>query len=185
MRPLFTVHAGEFLVGSEVERRLPGAHVWLPSKDTGIDLLVTNSRNTRSVSLQVKYSRDYAMFHKGLLACGWWTLDRGKLRVSPADLWVLVLLPFRPGEGLDRTDVQYVIMSPKILAERMGSIHGRARAVQSYLWVTQEKRCWEVRGVTRKAVAGMVEGRSADRRREFTRYLNAWELLARRLFPLA
>ena len=181
MRPLFTVHAGEFLVGSYVERRLPGAHVWLPSKDTGIDLLVTNARNTRSISLQVKYSRDYSMFHRGFLACGWWTFDRAKLRASPADLWVLVLLPFRPGEGMDRKDIQYVIIPPRELANRMGRIFGREKTFQSYLSVTQKQRCWEVRGVRAEGVAEMVEGRYADRRREFTRYLNAWKLVARRL----
>jgi hypothetical protein len=188
MRPLFTVHAGEFLVGSEVERRWRGAHVWLPSKDTGLDLLVTNARNTRSISLQVKYSRDYAMFHRGFLACGWWTFDRAKLRASPADLWVLVLLPFRPGEGVDRTDIQYVIIPPKELASRLGRIHGRVKSFQSYLWVTKQKRqkrCWDVRGLSKKAVSDLADDRSTARRREFTHYLNRWELLARRLFPPA
>jgi len=54
MKTLFTVHAGEFLVDSEIEQQIPGARIWLPSKDTGIDLLVTDSRNTQAVALQVK-----------------------------------------------------------------------------------------------------------------------------------
>jgi hypothetical protein len=33
MKTLFTVHAGEFLVGSEIEKRITGANVWIPSKD--------------------------------------------------------------------------------------------------------------------------------------------------------
>ncbi len=185
MRSLFTVHAGEFLVGSAVERRLPGARVWLPSKDTGIDLLVTNARNTRSISLQVKYSRDYSPFQPRFLACGWWTFDWAKLRASPANLWVLVLLPFRPGEAVDRAAIQYVIIPPKELAGRLGRIHDRTKPVQSYLWVTQQKRCWDTRGVRSKAKEEMADNRYVDRRREFTRYLNAWELLARRLLPLA
>lgn len=40
MKTLFTVHAGEFLVGSEIEKRITGANVWVPSKDKGIDLLI-------------------------------------------------------------------------------------------------------------------------------------------------
>ena len=40
MRPLFSVHAGEFLVGNEIERRFPEVTLWLPAKDTGVDLLV-------------------------------------------------------------------------------------------------------------------------------------------------
>jgi hypothetical protein len=39
MRPLFTVHAGEFVVGNEIESRFPEATLWLPAKDTGVDLL--------------------------------------------------------------------------------------------------------------------------------------------------
>jgi hypothetical protein len=38
MRPLSSVHAGEVLVGNEVERRLPHAILWLPAKDTGVVL---------------------------------------------------------------------------------------------------------------------------------------------------
>lgn len=71
MRTLFTIHAGEFLVGSGIEEQVQDACVWLPSSDTGIDLVVTNSRNTRSVTLQFKYSRDFVVrmepiFQEGL-----------------------------------------------------------------------------------------------------------------------
>jgi len=181
MRPLFTVHAGEYLVGTEVQRRLRGAHVWLPAKDTGVDMLVTNAKTTRVVSLQVKYSRDYSMIYPRFLACGWWTFDEAKLRTSPADFWVLVLLPFRPGESVDRTAIQYVIIPPKELGHRLGRIHGRAKIFQSYLFVTQQKRCWETRGVRRTTMDEMTGNCYTDRRREFTRYLNAWSVLARRL----
>jgi hypothetical protein len=75
MRSLFTVHAGEFLVGSEIESHIRHAAVWVPSKDTGIDLLVTSRRTYQPVSLQVKFSRDYAMNEPGFVAFGWWTLD--------------------------------------------------------------------------------------------------------------
>ena len=82
MRPLFTVHAGEFLVGAEIERRIRNAAVWVPSKDTGIDLLITRSRTDRPVSLQVKYSRDYSISEPGFVAFGWWTLDTEVVRKS-------------------------------------------------------------------------------------------------------
>lgn len=101
MRPLFTVHAGEFLVGEYIERSFRNTNVWLPSKDSGIDLLVTNKKNQAPVSLQVKYSRDFlvtnlsAKFQEPLRACGWWTFDPKKLRTSPADYWVLLIIWFR------------------------------------------------------------------------------------------
>ncbi len=59
MKPLFTIHAGELLVDHEIERKFRRVNVWIPTKDTGVDLLVSNNDNTTTVSLQVKFSRDY------------------------------------------------------------------------------------------------------------------------------
>ena len=39
MKPLFTVHAGEYLVGAYIEHFHPRWSVWVPSKDTGIVFL--------------------------------------------------------------------------------------------------------------------------------------------------
>jgi len=58
MQQMFTIHAGEYLIGSYIEENFKNYNVWVPSKDTGIDLLVTNSKNNKAVSLQVKYSKD-------------------------------------------------------------------------------------------------------------------------------
>ncbi len=54
MRPLFTIHAGEFVVGDHIERKFRRVNLWVPSRDTGTDLLVTDSKNEKTVSLQVK-----------------------------------------------------------------------------------------------------------------------------------
>src|SRR5262249_40876588 len=77
MRPLFTVHAGEYLVGAHIEQSHPKWRVWMPTKDTGIDLLVTDVRNRRAVSLQVKFSKDFNPTNRTILlqnklrASGW------------------------------------------------------------------------------------------------------------------
>src|SRR5712691_6037168 len=125
MKTLFTIHAGEFLVGSEIEQRIPTARIWLPSKDTGIDLLLTNSSNTRAVALQVKYSRDFVprmdlALTQGLRASGWWTYSRRKLRASKADLWVFALPSFV------HTETHYILIRPAELARRLSSIYGKA-----------------------------------------------------------
>lgn len=102
MQPLFTIHAGEYLVGSHIEQHLRDpngdkVNVWVPSKDTGIDLLVTDKTNKKTTSLQVKFSKDFLLTHgrpeyrDKLLSCGWWTLNREKIRESSADYWVFVL----------------------------------------------------------------------------------------------
>src|SRR3972149_7324251 len=99
MKPLFTVHAGEFLAGEYIERKLR-LNVWVPAKDTGVDLLISDAKNKKVVSLQVKSSRDYlathmaAVFQKPLRACGWWSLNRQKIATSPADYWIFVLVGF-------------------------------------------------------------------------------------------
>ena len=98
MRPLFTIHAGEFLVGEFIEKNFRSLNVWIPAKDTGIDLLVTGMADRRPVSLQVKLSRDYkaaeavSEFDRNLVAAGWLTINHEKLAASTADLWVIVLV---------------------------------------------------------------------------------------------
>jgi hypothetical protein len=38
-------------------------NVWIPTKDTGVDLLVSDRKNKKAVSLQVKFSRDFLATH--------------------------------------------------------------------------------------------------------------------------
>src|ERR1700721_103246 len=96
MRPLFTIHAGEYLLASYIENRWPNFNVWVPSRDTGVALLVSDRDNHWTVSLQVKFSKDYLFTHLGpefqepFRAFGWWAINQDKLRASRADFWVLM-----------------------------------------------------------------------------------------------
>lgn len=185
MRPIFTLHAGEFLVGQHVERVFKSYRVWAPTKDTGVDLLVTNKTNSKAASLQVKFSRDYlithgnksAGFQKSMRACGWFVLDRSKIEKSTADLWVMVLI------GSKQRSQDFVIIRPSQLLRRLGQIHGRQNKYQTYLWVTDGKspRCWEARGVAKNDQIKLSEGGFRNRARDFTAYLNNWRLLRERL----
>ena len=100
MKPLYSIHAGEYLVGSYIEKNFKDLNLWIPSKDTGIDFLVTNRRNSKTISLQVKFSKDFLvthmddLFQSRLKSCGWWTLNRDKIKNSTADLWIFVLHSF-------------------------------------------------------------------------------------------
>lgn len=133
MRPLFTVHAGEFLVADHVEREFKKARVWVPTKDTGVDPLVTDLDATRSVSLQVKFSRDYLVTHlppefQGKLrACGWWTFDPKKLADSPAKYWVLLLV------GFNNKTRDFIVLPPAELARRLKALGGKGGRIQSYV----------------------------------------------------
>ena len=139
MKPLFTVHAGEYLVGEYIERNFPGWNVWLPSKDTGIDLLVTDTRNRKAVSLQVKFSKDYPehgslLLQSRLLAAGWWSLDARKIQKSNADFWIFVLPSFVEKE------TSFIILPPAELLRRFKAIHGTAKETDRLLFARDEDK---------------------------------------------
>lgn len=182
MRPLFTVHAGEYLVGAHIEQTHPRWHVWIPAKDTGIDLLVTDSGNRKAVSLQVKFSKDFNPTHRPILlqnklrAAGWWTHQPQKIQKSQADFWVFVLPSFIEHE------TSFIIVPPAELLRRFRAIHGRtAKRIDSYLWVTRTGRCWEARGLRNTEQELIAFDRFSDESRDFSEYLDAWEQIERRV----
>ena len=182
MRPLFTIHAGEYLVGEHIERTFPDWNVWLPSKDTGIDLLVTDSRNRKAVSIQVKFSKDFnpgsrsPLLQARLLAAGWWSHDVRKIQKSVADFWIFVLPSFVERE------TSFIILPPSELLRRFKLIHGASKQrVDSYLRVTKTKRCWDARGLPNADQELMALDRFTDENRDFTVFLNAWKQIETRL----
>lgn len=176
MKPLFTIHAGEFLVDCEIERKFRRVNVWIPAKDTGIDLLVSNNDNSKTVSLQVKFSRDYlvtnmkdAAFLAELRACGWWTPTRRQIEESRAQYWVFVLV------GFANRSTDFIIIKPDDLLARLDAIHGKtAKKFQSYFWVTKEEKCYETRGLNRTDQLLIAEQTYKNDARDFTPYLNDW-----------
>jgi hypothetical protein len=177
MKPIFTVHAGEYLVGEHVESKFRRLNVWVPTKDTGIDLLVTDKGNKKAVSIQVKFSKDFLTTNKsdvlkeGLKAIGWWSLKRKKIQVSKADYWVFVLY----ASGQKKFD--FIIISPRELLRRLGRIHKRKdEIVQIYFSVTGKGRCWETRGLPISDQQEIAKGKfRKNGQRDFTQYLNNWK----------
>jgi hypothetical protein len=174
MRPLFAVHAGEYLVGSHIEQNYPRWYVWIPSKDTGIDLLVTDSRNRRTVSLQVKFSKDFnpkqpILLQNKLMSVGWWTHQQEKIQKSAADIWVFVLPSFIEHK------TSFIIVPPANLLRRLRAIHGKSgKSTHSYFLVTKTKRCWETRGLSNDDQQLIAFDRFPDKQRDFSNFLNAW-----------
>jgi hypothetical protein len=177
MKPLFTVHAGEFLVGCEIERQFPNVNLWVPAKDTGVDLLVSDGDNKATVSLQVKFSRDYLathmkdeVFHTELRASGWWTPTRQQIEKSSAQYWVFVLAGF-----VNRT-TDFIIIAPDELLKRLDEVHRqRPNKFQCYFCVTKGNRCWETRGLKSSDVRSVAGATFNDKARDFTQYLNNWK----------
>jgi hypothetical protein len=175
MRPIFTIHAGEFLVGQHIESNFKNKRVYVPTKDTGVDLLVTNSASNKAVTLQVKFSRDFLPVMKdppatrrSLRSCTWFSFDRQKIVESSAALWVLVLL------GFEARTYDYLVIAPEELKDKLEKLHGKSKRYQVYVWVTKRRRAWLTRGIAAMDKEAIARDAFTDRAREVTRYLNDW-----------
>jgi hypothetical protein len=173
MRPIFTLHAGEYLVADHLEKTYKDFRVWVPSKDTGVDLLVTDKDHRNAVSLQVKFSKDF--MNLGFKASGWWTLKPEKIAGSEADLWVFALYNF------DKRTPHYIIIPPQRLGEMLLTLHGRERLFQTYFCVSNINRCWATRGLSKADELLIAQGTYENPARDFTPYLENWEPLEERL----
>ena len=171
MRPIFTVHAGEYLVASAIERNCRDLRVWIPSRDTGVDLLVTDRHQKKVASLQVKFSKDYQSTSRDsasvadIVSGGWWTFERAKIAASTADYWVLVLHRFKPAK------FYFVIVPPRELLARYDRIRPNSKSIQSYFCVTSADRCWEVRDLDKAAMKAISAGTYSQPERDFSKYL--------------
>jgi hypothetical protein len=174
LKTLFTVHAGEFVVGDYIQRTFRNVKVWLPARDTGVDLLISDAANKKAVSLQVKFSRDFLVTHKSpyfqkrLRVFGWWSLNRQKIATSSAAYWILVML------GFANQSTDFMIIKPAELLKRLDAIHGRRKTVHCYFWVTEKRQCWETRGLTLKDQKSIADGQFKKQERDITAYLNDW-----------
>jgi hypothetical protein len=179
MRPIFTIHAGEYLVGLHVEEKLK-LNVWIPAKDTGIDLLVTDRENRCTVSVQVKHGKDFVpgVLRDSLRCLSWFSLNRDKLNASRAEFWVFVL------QGFKSNAPDFVVIPKMELQRRMTEIHGsKGKTIQSYFCSTESNRCWEARGLRKNIMLQIAKGTYEEPGRDFTAYLNknGWAALTKKL----
>jgi hypothetical protein len=176
VRPLFTLHAGEIAVGEHIEHKYRNVKVWAPTKDTGVDLLVTTANNKKALSLQVKYSKNFASglndakLDRGLRACGWWTLNRNKILISDADYWVFVL------RGFESSKFDFIVIPPTELLKRLDAIYPKKLATcHTYIWVTGQEKCWTTRGLGKTNQSQIALDKFSDHEDwDFTAYLNNW-----------
>jgi hypothetical protein len=179
MKTLFTLHAGEVVVGEHIEREFSDLEVWVPAKDTGIDLLLKGKKHNELLTLQVKFSRDFVHGLKNfkvqeqLRAFGWFSLSHRAIKKSPANYWVFVLLGFREGSR------DFIIIKPLELLSRLEAIHPRTPEtpdiIQTEFWITDKKQCWETRRLNRAEQSLVANGKFQDKNRVFTVFLNKWQ----------
>jgi hypothetical protein len=173
MKPLFTIHEGEFLVGDYINRRLGHKYdIWVPTKDSGVDLLVTRKRlRGKAVGLQVKFSRGFGIgeeMARHLIATSWYTLDPSKIRKSQADLWVFVILTLKHEE-------HFVVIPTRELRKRIP--RGGSKIWHLYLAVFDDESCYEVRNLSKEEKLDLHHRGVRDRRRDFSEWLEHWDLL--------
>jgi len=176
VRPIFTVHAGEFLVGEQIEKSFPELNVWIPSKDTGVDLLVTNKKDSsKSVALQVKMSRTYKLAHaknefdRRLVAAGWLVLSHEKIKKSLADFWVFVIVSHEW-----KMTPKYIIIPPSELLTRLVNIHGKSKNYHFYPWVLDTGIALQGRGLSKKEKQELTTESLKLGERDLSKYLEYW-----------
>jgi hypothetical protein len=173
MKPMFTIHAGEYLTGAYIEENCKEANVYVPTKDTGIDLLITSKDSKKIISLQVKSSKDFNATHEKksrkskIKGSGWWTLDRNKIKSSKADFWVLILHSFESSND-------FIIIEPKLLLELFSNLDRKERKIQSYIMVTKNGTAFETRGLKDLDKESICDNTCKLSGRDLTKHLNNW-----------
>jgi hypothetical protein len=183
VKSLFTLHAGEIVAGEHIEHEYKNVEVWVPAKDTGVDLLITGKNNKKSLSLQVKYSTNVSSAQKDielneeLRACGWWTLYPKKIKESRADYWVFVL------RGFESSHFDFIIIPPVELLNRLNAIPTHAEKSDRfdiYMWVTKNDQCWETRGLKKMDQSLIAQGKFMNNKeRDFSKFLKNWGPIAK------
>lgn len=179
MKPIFTLHAGEFVFGEHVEKFFRSVNLWVPAKDTGIDFLISDKENRETVSVQVKMSRDYRPPHassafEGLLeAAGWFVFSKKALENSEADIWSIVLISHQR-----KSKPVFVNIAPKELLRKLVAIHGPKNNYHLYPWVTGSG-CLEGRGMRKAEKDQFVRGVFDLGERDLSPYCEDWSSIER------
>lgn len=174
MKPIFTIHAGEYLVAAEIEKSFKDIIVWIPSKDIGIDLLLTDKQNKKTISLQVKFSKDFNVTHTkehlrpNIKGTGWWTLTRTKIAKSNADYWVFILY------SMERKSNDFIIIQPRELLKIFDNLEKKMSVIHCYITVTNKNKSFETRGMSKGDMQLLYENRFICPKRDLTKYLNNW-----------
>jgi len=156
MRPIFSLHAGEYLVGNAIYENLEDEFdVWVPGKDIlGVDLLLTSKAPAkRSIKVQVKFSKDFT--NPELDAGSWFALFPEKIKESNADFWVFAIYTIKNG-------VFYIVIPTSELIKRI-PVLSKNKKWNLYLNVRNKSKCYDERND-----AHVVD---------YSQFLNNWRLL--------
>jgi hypothetical protein len=190
MHSILKDNSFKYLAACRIEKlRAPNGkkiHVWVPSKDDGIDFLITyGNKPVHHSTIQVKGSRDYLLKDETNLpntvkACGWWNLSSSKLEESEADYWVLVLRSL-PAKKNRKRAANYIIIKPAELLSKLVKTYGKRPAFPAYLWTTHDGRCIDMRGLRKSDKIAILDGsKTIPESRNYSNYLDKWEQISAR-----
>lgn len=173
MKPIFTIHEGAFLVGDHINRKFGRKYnVWAPTKDSGVDLLVTRkSGGGRPVALQVKFSRSFeihAELTRHVLATSCYSLNPKKVRQSHAHLWVFVFMTLR--------HERYFVLLPTVELRKLVP-RSCGPNWWLYLWAYANGSCYQVRDLNLEGRMNAVHHGVHDQHRNFSKWFENWRLL--------
>ena len=177
MKPLFTIHGGEYLFGNELEARFPELRIWIPSKDDGIDFLLTNREHQKPLTIQIKYSRDFNWSHGNIIlkphtkSAAWYSLNREKIENSKADYWVLVNY-----DGFKRS-ADYIFIKPTELLAKFDALNRKAKRIECYVMVTENMKCYETRNLRKPDYPLLLSGALDKTQRNLTHHLERWDII--------
>ena len=178
MRPIFTIHAGEFVFGEHVEKNFRELRLWVPTKDTGIDFLVSDSAGKKTVSVQVKMSRDYrpplatTEFERGLKAAGWFVFSYSALESSSANIWSIILISHER-----KSQPVFLNVVPKQLLHCLVETHGEQKNYHLYPWLFTDGRCIEGRGMKKADKKAFMARQYEAKSRDLSAFHENWEFL--------
>lgn len=180
MKPLFTVHGGEFVVGSYIEENYKNYDVWVPSKDTGIDLLVTKKDDfsIKPKTIQVKSSKDYKNVkyvpQHMIKARSWFDVGHDKLKNSSAKYWVFVILD-------EKGNKNFIIIKKDDLLKKLEKSYGNIEVFRIYLTILElgkRRVCYDMRSLKKQLVVNIVNKLSkCPQERDYSNNLNAWNII--------
>lgn len=189
MKPLFTIHEGEFLVGDHIARTKNLSRrfeVYVATKDEGTDLLLARRRGkSRPIRLQVKCSRSFdgaagkKVPTEAFSALGWYVLNKAKLKIknklkaSPSDFWIFVVHTFE--------HKKHFVVVPVAELRRRARKAKRGNRWHLYLTVLEGGRCYDLRGVKNADAKRAVSTRKIQGHLDYSDYLDekGWRLLSR------
>lgn len=177
MKPIFTIHAGEYIAGSSIEHffaKNQDYHLWLPTKDKGIDLLISNLKSKKISSIQVKYSKDFSFEGKEVnnrVSSGWFVLKNSKVNNSIADFWVFVVY------DIEAFKHNFIVIPKSKLIKLFTELNRNNKTIHCYILITQNGKAFETRGLDKNSLNRIKSETYEDDKRDLSIYLNNWNQL--------